>query len=254
MIVLYGRGPAFGLPDACPFAMKVEVQLRMAGLAYSKRRAAPGDELPFIEDKGMRIADATFIRAHVEAAYRLDLDRGLTPDMRARGWAAERMIEDHLHFALLHAHWLDDANWAKGPSHIFGSAADAQRERLRRDLEGHGIGRHPPQRVAELGCRSLTALAGLLGNKPYLFGPAPTAADATAFAFVAAATAPVFESRLKDSALGHRNLIAHRDPHDGRALSRLRREARGVRLTACPRNRGARCRRRNRRPRSRPWR
>src|SRR5436190_8140000 len=34
MITLYTFGPAFGLPDPSPFVTKVEVLLKMAGLAY----------------------------------------------------------------------------------------------------------------------------------------------------------------------------------------------------------------------------
>jgi hypothetical protein len=34
MITLYTFGPNFGLPDASPFALKSEVQLKMAGLGY----------------------------------------------------------------------------------------------------------------------------------------------------------------------------------------------------------------------------
>lgn len=219
MITLYGFGPAFDLPDPSPFVMKSEVQLQMAGLSYVKQRAAPPaspkGKIPYIEDRGVRVGDSTFIRAHIERKYGVDLDRGLTPDLRARAWAVERMLEDHLYFALIHARWLDDDNWAKGPSHFFDGApagtAEAGRERVRQTLHGQGLGRHSPDEIAELGCRSLAALSGLLGNKPYLFGPAPSGVDATAFAFVAGATTPFFETRLRAFALTHKNLIAYRE-------------------------------------------
>ncbi|HWA91922.1 MAG TPA: glutathione S-transferase family protein [Rhizomicrobium sp.] len=219
MITLFGFGPAFDLPDPSPFVMKTEVQLQMAGLSYVKSRAkppeAPKGKIPFIEDKGVRVADSTFIRAHIERKYGVDLDRGLTPDLRARAWAVERMLEDHLYFALLAARWLDDANWAKGPSRLFDGApagtAEAGRERVRQTLHGHGLGRHSPDEIAELGCRSLSALAALLGNKPYLFGPAPSGVDATAFAFVAGVMTPFFETRLRAHALAHKTLIAFRE-------------------------------------------
>lgn len=220
MITLYGFGPAFDLPDPSPFVMKSEVQLQMAGLAYVKQRgsppSAPKGKIPFIEDKGVRVADSTFIRAHIERKYGIDLDRGLTPDLRARGWAIERMLEDHLYFALIHARWIDEENWQKGPAAAFfagvpDEARGAARAEVWRTLHGQGLGRHSPDEIAELGCRSLAALASLLGNKPYLFGPAPSAADATAFAFVAGVMTPFFETRLRAFALTHRNLIAYRE-------------------------------------------
>ena len=71
MIVLYGFGPGFGLPEISPFVTKTEVQLKMAGLAYGKEKArpmaSPKGQLPYIDDEGEAIADSTFIRAHIEA-------------------------------------------------------------------------------------------------------------------------------------------------------------------------------------------
>lgn len=40
MIKLYQFEPAFGLPNASPFCMKVETYLRMAGLPYEIARNA----------------------------------------------------------------------------------------------------------------------------------------------------------------------------------------------------------------------
>ena len=98
----------------------------MAGLKY---RLAPGavatapkHKLPILEDGAQTIADSTFIRDHIEQKYRLDLDRGLTADMRARGWAIERMLEDHLYWAIVNLRWADDANFEKGPAHFFDKA------------------------------------------------------------------------------------------------------------------------------------
>ena len=41
MIVLYGFGAGFGLPEISPFVTKTEVQLKMAGLSYRKEKAMP---------------------------------------------------------------------------------------------------------------------------------------------------------------------------------------------------------------------
>jgi hypothetical protein len=41
MIILYGFGSGFGLPEISPFVTKTEVQLKMAGLLYRKERARP---------------------------------------------------------------------------------------------------------------------------------------------------------------------------------------------------------------------
>jgi glutathione S-transferase len=219
MITLFGFGPAFGLPDPSPFVMKTEVQLKMAGLSYTWQRggpnAAPKGKIPFIDDNGLIVADSTFIRAHLESAYRVDLDSGLLTFERALAWAMERMLEDHLYFAMLHARWLDGANFAKGPAHFFDGApegaAQAGRERVRAALNGHGIGRHSEAEIAELAGRSLDTLSDFLGDKPYLMGERACGADATMFAMLAGILTPFFETRLRDIAHGHQNLVAYNE-------------------------------------------
>jgi glutathione S-transferase len=224
MLIFYGFGSAFGLPDPSPFVMKSEVHLKMAGVPYRFERAAPNTapkgKIPFIRVGAHRLGDSTFIRAHIEREHRFDFDKGLSLEQRAQAWAIERMLEDHLYFALLQVRWLDDENWEKGPSHFFEGApegvAEAARERTRAKLDGHGLGRHREDEIMELGGRSLSALSALLGDKPYLFGDEPCGTDATAFAFAAATLTPFFDSDLRKHAERHTNLIAYRDRMMGR--------------------------------------
>jgi glutathione S-transferase len=203
--------------------MKTEVQLKMAEIPYRLERGAPEHgpkgKIPYIVEAHQKLGDSTFIRAHIEKTYAIDLDRGLTPDMRARSWAIERMVEDHLYWAVLHNRWMDDANFAAGPAHFFDTLPSGLREDARTEarrhvadmLQGHGLGRHSREEIEHLGCRSVAALATLLGNKAFLMGPAPSAVDATAFAMIASLTAPVFHSALKDFAEARGNLCSYRD-------------------------------------------
>jgi glutathione S-transferase len=223
MIVLYGFGPAFGLPDPSPFVMKTQVQLKMAGVPYRFERGAPPSapkgKIPYILFDDERLGDSTFIRAHIEKEYAFDFDRGLSVEQRAQAWAIERMLEDHLYFALIHARWLDDANFAKGPAHFFDAvpaesreAARTQaRERVRQNVVAHGLGRHSDGEIVELGARSLAALSALLGGNSYLFGDTPCGADATAFAMTASILTPFFESPLRRRAESHGKLVAYCD-------------------------------------------
>ena len=70
MIILYGAGEGFGLPEISPYVTKTEVQLRMAGLPYEKRvgrrEDSPKGQVPYIDAGGARIADSTFIRGFLE--------------------------------------------------------------------------------------------------------------------------------------------------------------------------------------------
>lgn len=223
MITLYGLGPAFGLPDPSPFVTKSDVQLKLSGLPYRFERASPQKgpkgKIPFLEDDGVRIGDSTFIRDHIEHKYGIDLDHALSLEQRARAWAIERMLEDHLYFALVYTRWLDDENFAKGPAHFFDAlpeelrqaAREQGRERVRANLVGQGFGRHSADEIVDLGARTLRALSSILGGNEFLFGTAPSSVDATAFAMIAGVQTPFFKTKLRERALGYPNLVAYSD-------------------------------------------
>jgi glutathione S-transferase len=223
MITLYVFGPNFGVPDPSPFVLKTEVQLKMTSLPYrtaiGQLADAPKGKLPYIADGALTLGDSTFIRAHLEQKSGIDLDRGLDARERAFGWAIERMLEDHLYWALLQHRWIDPDNFVRGPAHFFDGAPEAVRDKLRADarervrerLQGHGLGRHSPAEIAELGARSLASLGTLLGEQPYLFGAEPKAADATAFCMVASAAAPIFAGPLVEAVQSDQRLMAYRD-------------------------------------------
>jgi glutathione S-transferase len=214
-IILYGFGPGFGLPEVSPFVTKTEVQLKMAGLPYTKERsrpdASPKGQLPFISDDGVTIADSTFIRVHIEKKYGVDFDAGLDARQRAEAWAIERMIEHHLNPAMAYARWLLPENFDKGPGRLFvpPTAHEEVLGRVAAAMKAQGIARHAPQETAELGDRSLSALSALLADKPYLMGTRPVGVDATAFGALAAILTPFFDSPLRRKAENYANLVAY---------------------------------------------
>ncbi|MGZ3275060.1 MAG: glutathione S-transferase family protein [Caulobacteraceae bacterium] len=219
MITLYGIGPGFGLPEISPYVTKTEVQLKMAGLDYRKVKGraelSPKGQLPFIEDDGELVADSTFIRAHIEAKYGVDLDAGLSPVERAQAWVIERMVENHLGWCMIHARWLLKDNFDKGPAHFFDQAPDGVREAVRQEVNAKvkavGVGRHSDDEIADLGEKSLDALAQILDGRRFLMGDQATSVDAIAFAQVAAILTRFFDSPLRRRAERFEGLIAYRD-------------------------------------------
>jgi glutathione S-transferase len=219
MITLYTFGPFWGLPDPSPFVIKTETHLKMAGLDYRTelggREKAPKGKLPFIDDDGVTICDSVHIRDHIERKYGLDFDAPLSRSERAQAWAIERMLEDHLYWAIVHARWRDDANFARGPADFFRGAPESvmqgARSQVIANLQGQGFGRHDPATVGDLARRSLAALSEQLGDKPFLFGDEITGTDASAFASLTAALATQFTSPLRTAAEGFANLVTYRD-------------------------------------------
>jgi glutathione S-transferase len=118
------------------------------------------------------------------------------------------------YWALVHARWMDDANFAKGPMVFFRKVpAPARpivvaviRRQLRRTLHGHGMGRHSQAEIIGLATRSIDAIADYLGKKPFFMGAEPTGVDATIFAFAVGVLCPTFETPMRTAAERHSNL------------------------------------------------
>lgn len=223
MIKLYTFGPHFGLPDPSPFVLKAMVLLEMSGLDYRVDTGgfgkAPKGKLPYLDDDGTIISDSTFIRWHLEERHAVDLDRGLSREQKAVGWAVEKMCEDNLYWTIIDQRWMDDANFEKGPRHYFDGAPalirplviSKVRRQVRRDMRGQGMGRHRRDEIERLGAASLDAIAAILGEKPWIVADTPSAADASIWAFVANVLCEHFPGPIRDHAARQANLVAYRD-------------------------------------------
>jgi glutathione S-transferase len=221
MITLYTFGPHFGLPDPSPFVIKSLVHLKMSGLpfdvAVGDLRKSPKGKLPFMRDGEAVVADSVFIQKHLESHYGIDLNQGLTSEQRAVGWAFEKLCEDHLYWAMVDARWSVAANFDKGPRRFFDPVPaplrplilGLVRRRLQRNLLGQGFGRHARAEIEQLAALDLDALAAYLGDKDYLFGAAPHAADAAVYGTIAGVMCPLFETPIRAAANRHANLVAY---------------------------------------------
>lgn len=223
MITLHTFGPAFGLPDASPFVVKTLVQLKMFGQPFQVSTRgmtkAPKGKLPYIDDEGRIVADSTFIRWHLEAKYRRDLDEGLSAEQRATAWAIEKMLEDNAYWIGVYYRWCDDAAFRKVSAVFFSRipwpvrplVERLLRRRMRGYLHAQGMGRHAEPEMLQLAQRSIDAVAVLLGDKPYMMGAQPSGVDAIVFAMVSTMLCDHFDSPVKRMAQAHANLVAYRD-------------------------------------------
>ena len=228
MTTLFGWGPMFGVRGPSPFVLKTDIQLQMLGVRFERAiadlEAVPKHKAPYVRDGEQLIEDSTFIRAHFERKLDRHLDARLTRDQRAAAWALERMLEDRLYFIAVQERWLEDTNFYRGPAQFFGGVPEAQRaavisdvrDGLRQMLTRHGLGRHSRAERMELAARDIAAVADTLGEKNFLFGPEPSAADAATFGMLSACASRFFDSPLPDLVEKHPELIAYLQRMDDR--------------------------------------
>lgn len=222
MIKLYQFAPVWGLPNASPFCMKVEVYLRMTGRAYQPTSTlnlskTPRGKLPYIEDQGRVIGDSGLIIEYLKSTYGDPLDNALGAEERAQALAIRRLIEEHLYWCGIYDRWAVDAHWALTKPAFFSGlpplwrqiVPEIARKALLRQLHGHGMGRHSGEEIYAAGKTDLTALADFLGDKAFFLGERPTSLDATAYAFLANILWAPIESPLK----AHAQILTNLEPY-----------------------------------------
>jgi len=222
MLELHTYPPAFDSPSASPFGGKVMALLKLAGADYTVKfnadpRKAPKQKLPVLIDGGKTIADSDFIRAHLETSCNIDFDAGLTPEQRATSRAVIRMVEEHLYFALVCDRWLNDANWAqvrvrffsKIPAPIRGFITKQIRKQVRAQVTAQGMARHSVAEQLVRADKDLIAIADILGDKPFLFGDTPTAADASVVPMLGAIAGSPTPTDLSDRVNKDHTLMAY---------------------------------------------
>ncbi|SEP19115.1 glutathione S-transferase family protein [Nitrosovibrio sp. Nv6] len=218
MLILYQFQRTWGNPNLSHFCCKTETYLRMAEIEYDIKTtlplSAPKGKLPYIKDGDLKLADSRFILRHLKTRYK-DLDKGLNPSESALSLAMQRLIEEHLFWVTMYSRWqYTDANWQVNKKAVFGVlppvirdvAALVYRYRIGRQIYGHGIGRHKPEEIFELGMLDIDALSACLGDKKYFLGDQPTTLDASAFGFLINTIACPIESPVKDHGLSKSNL------------------------------------------------
>lgn len=221
MIKLYQFAPVWGIPNLSPFCVKTESYLRMTNLPYEKYNAlppqAPKGKLPFIHDKGRKIADSRFIIEYLKENYGDKLDQHLSASQQAISMAMQRMIEDDLYWAAVYVRWgKSDTNWRENKRAIFGTIpvgvrdliAVYVRRQMRQQIRGQGLGRHSEDEIYHIGQQELTALSEFLGEMPYFMGDKPTTLDASAFGMLVNILWCPIESPLKEHAKMLKNLSA----------------------------------------------
>ena len=220
MIKLYSFGQAFGLPDPSPFVTKINFYLRLCEIEFEpiadsgNLRKAPKGKLPFIDDDGVIVADSVFIIDHLKQKYGTDLDEWLNDEQKATAQLIAKSLEENFYWSIVHSRWIKDDVWPIIRERFFGPLpfplnriiAGIARSMTRKQINGHGIGKHSDAEIMDIAIRSLNSLSVLLGDKQWFFGEKPSTLDVTAFAMVSALTLSTLDTELNAKAREFDNL------------------------------------------------
>ena len=221
MLTLYSYPELFGVADNNPFGLKVFAFLKLAGLAFRHEhifdaKAAPRGQLPYIVDDGEHVGDSDTIIAHLVDKYRLPIDSALTETRRNTDLMIRRTLDD-LYWVMSYSRWRDPQFWPLFRDAMLGAHAsltadgmEAARKFNFQRYHYQGIGRYEPEDVYKRGVADLSAVASLIGERGFMFGPQPTSIDAGVYGFVA--QHPIsydIDTPLKQFVASHRDLVRH---------------------------------------------
>jgi len=194
---------AHGLFAPSPFCVKAAYLLNLSGQEWTREdlndpRKMPFGKLPVLRADGRLIPDSDGIRNYLEDQG-AEFDAGLSALDRANARAFIRMAEEHLYFHLIQDRWGNDEIWPILRETYFGGlpkvvmllTGGLLRKQVLSGLKYQGTGRFAEhERVARVR-RDLEAVTARLEATPFLFGDAPTSADASVGAMLQAmATSP----------------------------------------------------------------
>jgi len=221
MITLYQFPRLLGVPNMSPFCLKLEAWLRMAELKYDIRevtdpRKSPKGKLPYIRDNDTTVADSAIAIDYLKKTYKIQLDSHLSLADSAVARAFEKMLEEHLYWALIYNRWIDE-NWTKVRDACFSTLPALVRtfvpvlaqKNMKDALDGNGIGRHSRDEIYEMANKDLKAITDFLADKPYLMGDKPSSIDATLFAFLCNIIDVPLRSPMKDYVHKSDNLMRY---------------------------------------------
>lgn len=229
MIELHQYPAVWGLSSLSPFCIKVEAYLREKSLPYRvvtewNPARGPKGKMPFIQLDEIVVADSSSILDFLEEHFGFASDRNQKPEQRAAAIAFQRLIEEHLYFALLYARWVDPTSWPSlvraftgfFPPYVGGLFLRLIRRNLNKQAHAQGMGRHTPGEVYARAEKDLRSLSDYLAESAYFLGDEWAPIDASLFAFLITILRQPTAEELKSVLLKFDNLVRYAEREERR--------------------------------------
>lgn len=220
MITLYSYPDLYGVEDNNPYGLKIFAFLTLCRLPFEHRhildtRLAPRGQLPYIVDDDTTIGDSDAIVAHLVRKYDLAIDKSLTLAQQDLHLLLRRTLDD-LYWVMSYSRWRDPRYWptfrdALLTTHpdITADALEAARKYNFERYHYQGIGRFEPEDVYARGVADLRAVANLIDDGGFMFGPNPTSIDACLYGFLANIWFYEIDTPLKQFLASELKLVQH---------------------------------------------
>ncbi|WP_373741445.1 glutathione S-transferase family protein [Neisseria sp.] len=227
MFTLYSSPGTADARSLSPFAWKAEALLKLSGKPYQVEYPAdfsdmPYGKVPVLKDGGKLIPDSSLIQQYLEQHYGLDVDGHLTAEQKAIAQAFRRMTEEHLYWTNVYARWLTAEGKSFLMKNVFAALPEEVREpafaqiaeKSRRQLDMHGIGKHPQEQIYAFGCADIEAISTYLGGKDFFFGDKISSLDCAVAPVVAGFLDNDFATPMSDLIRSMPNLSAYVERFD----------------------------------------
>ncbi len=220
MLTLFSYPELFGAADNNPYGLKIFTFLKLCKLPFRHEhifdaKSAPRGQLPYIDDDGEIVGDSDRIIAHLISRNHLTIDSALTGPQRDIDLMIRRVLDD-LYWVMSYSRWRDDAYWPLFRHEILRTHANVSAESLEAAREYNfkryyyqGIGRYDRDAVYARGLADLAALADLVPERGFPFGPQPASIDAGIYGFIANIYLFKIETPLKAFVASRTNLVHH---------------------------------------------
>ncbi|GAA6204201.1 glutathione S-transferase family protein [Thalassotalea sp. SU-HH00458] len=223
MIKLYGFGSAFGVIDASPFVVKVDLFLKLAGIDYqfvadfNNLKQSPKNKLPFIDDEGEKIADSAFIIKYLTEKYQIKLDDHLNDEQQAQLSLYTHALDESLYWILVYSRWSKEETWPvikeaffnELPLPLMWFLPNMLRKGVVKTLARQGFGRHSESELLTKAEEHFSALSTLLGDKDYFFGEQACSFDAVAYSSLCQFISVDYFNNFNQQARKYENLVQY---------------------------------------------
>lgn len=223
MVKLYGFGHIFGVVDASPFVVKVDLFLKLAGIDFefigdfNAIKQSPKNKLPFIKDGNKTIGDSAFILRYLTDKYNVTIDEHLSTEKKAQAALYSHALDESLYWALVYSRWVKEDTWpiikeafsSEIPLPLKWIIPNVMQKNVMKTLKGQGFGRHSESELLTIADQHFSALSILLGDNDYFFGDKPSSFDAVAYAALCEFISVDFFNSFNQQARQYENLVQY---------------------------------------------